>query len=143
MHPLMYDRGRGPELRSCRLTVYDLVPYLRDPDFFTDEYLTALWRITGDELSALKQHIAHHHEAVTAENARIEERLRREHQAQWEAVKDRPPFWTEDRLRQFRAWRQARNGRDDGHKLTPDEHRELTRAFRAWVEAQAAGGAAA
>ena len=71
----MYERGRGPELRSCRITVYDLFPYLEHD--FADETLLGLWPVTQVELDALKRYIADNRAEIAAKSAAMDERIRR------------------------------------------------------------------
>ena len=75
LNEYLYERGRGVELRSCRLTVYDLFPYLEHD--FADETLLGLWPITQAELDALKRHIAENRDEIAAKSAAMDERTRR------------------------------------------------------------------
>jgi hypothetical protein len=130
INDLMYDRGRGPELRSCRITVYDLIPYLESPTY-TDELMFEAWpTITPPELQALKRYIAEHRDEVMAVHRKIEERIQRE----W-AAQDTPEFrerarQTRERMNRFREWieEQKRAG-----TLPPAGERRT--AFNAFLEA--------
>jgi uncharacterized protein (DUF433 family) len=133
INDLMYDRGRGPELRSCRITVYDLIPYLEHPETYSDEAMLAVWpTVNRAELEALKEYIAEHREEVMAVHRKIEERIQRETEAQ-----DTPEF--RERMRQahervvklqsFLAERK-RLGLPSGSNW--EETRE---AFHRWLEA--------
>lgn len=135
MHPLMYDRGRGPELCRTRITVYDLIPYF-EKGTFSDEFLCDLFRISREELDALRQYIADHRDEVMAENARIDERHRRGMEAQ-----NTPEFRARSeesrrRLLAFRDWLSARKAR--GEPMTA-EGADLIGEFRVWYEAQRNG----
>jgi hypothetical protein len=44
INDLIYDRGRGPELGSYRITVYDLMPYL-ESESYSDEFMFEAWPI--------------------------------------------------------------------------------------------------
>jgi uncharacterized protein (DUF433 family) len=128
----MYNRGRGPELRSTRLTVYDLIPYFESGQF-TDEALCELFKIRQEELDALRQYIAEHHDEVMAANRRIDERIRRE----WEA-QDTPENrerWrqSEERLVLFKEFldERKRAGQPNG-----DTWEETRAAFRRWLDAK-------
>ena len=78
INDLMYDRGRGPELRSCRITVYDLVPYWLSGQWTDERILTDVFRnITADELEALKEYFEGNREAVMAWHEKIEDRNRK------------------------------------------------------------------
>lgn len=81
MSPLMHDRGRGPELRRIRLTVNDLFPYF-ECGKFTDAELLSVFPITQAELDALRDYITEHREEVVEVNRRVDERIRREIEAQ-------------------------------------------------------------
>jgi uncharacterized protein (DUF433 family) len=74
MRPIeIHDRGRGPELKGTRITVYDVIPYLRSGSRVDT---IALWLgIRIAEVEALIRYIEEHKEEVMAVNARIEERI--------------------------------------------------------------------
>lgn len=102
-HPLMHDRGRGPELRSCRITVYDLIPYLEGVNY-SDQTMLDVWPVSSEELEVLKRFIVAHRDEVMAVHQRIEERIRREM-----AEQATPEFlsrfwWNSDRLCQFKKY---------------------------------------
>jgi uncharacterized protein (DUF433 family) len=69
------DRGRGPELAGIRITVFDIIPYLKAGRSPT--YIAAVLGLSTDEVLALMQYIEEHKEEVMAENAKIEERIAR------------------------------------------------------------------
>jgi uncharacterized protein (DUF433 family) len=69
------DRGRGPELAGTRITVYDIIPYLRAGDGPTS--IAAVFRLSTDEVKALIRYIEEHWDEVMAANAIIEERIAR------------------------------------------------------------------
>jgi uncharacterized protein (DUF433 family) len=131
INDLMYDRGRGPELRSCRITVYDLIPYLEHPETYSDETMLAVWpTVNRAELEALKVYIAEHREEVMAVHRKIEERIQRE----W-AAQDTPEFrertrQTRARMNRFREW--IEDQKRAGTLPPPGERRT---AFNAFLEA--------
>lgn len=140
--PLMYDRGRGPELRSRRITVYDLHPYKSDPGFFTDEYLCNLWRITSAELDALKRYEADHAAEVSTANKQIDERHRKAREAQ------QTPEWqakhgSRGTLEAFKQFYYARQSDPtlfaeiDGEGRVARRER-LMQAFARWLQTKAA-----
>jgi uncharacterized protein (DUF433 family) len=98
-HPLIEDRGCGPMLKSCRIHVNNLWPYLQRPDY-RDEQMLQVWPITSEELQALKAYIADHYEEVKEANRKVDERIRREIEAQqtpenlarWEESRQRMAF---------------------------------------------------
>jgi uncharacterized protein (DUF433 family) len=73
MQPIeIHDRGRGPELKGTRITVYDVVPYRlagRPPD-----YIAWALNITPPEVEALFRYMDEHYEEVMAVHWKIEER---------------------------------------------------------------------
>ena len=132
----MYERGRGPELRNTRITVYDLIPYLLAPGY-SDEKMYEAWpSVTPDGLAALKAYIAEHLYELLVKHHQIDERIAREMAAQ-----DTPEFrarsWmNRERMTQYRAWlagyKAALGGvmpMDDGAPTT----RRLQ--FQEWCEA--------
>jgi uncharacterized protein (DUF433 family) len=139
INDLMYDRGRGPELRSCRITVYDLIPYLEHPETYSDAKMFEAWpTVTQAELDALKQYIADHREEVMAVHRTIEERIRRE----W-AAQDTPEFrermrQAHERVEQFRKWIEER--KRDGTLPPPGARRA---AFKAHLSATEPAGSGA
>jgi len=83
---LIHDRGRGPELIGTRITVYNLIPYFLDPTA-TEDYLCRLYDLTREQVAAARAYVMTNFAEVMAANARIDERLRREYEAQ-----DTPEF---------------------------------------------------
>lgn len=136
---LIRDRGRGPELKRVRVTVYDLIPYLEGGHFTDDQITHDILRITPEELAALKQYIADHRDEVLAANQKINDR----HAAQM-AAQQTPEFqarfwWNAERRTRFLAWLREREGtaaNDTGHKPTPAEFVALSREFRALEESR-------
>jgi hypothetical protein len=53
--PLLHDRGRGPELKSCRITVFDLIPFFLDPNH-SDSQMLQQWPISHAELHVMKDY---------------------------------------------------------------------------------------
>jgi uncharacterized protein (DUF433 family) len=69
------DRGRGPELEGTRITVYDIIPYLRLG--WCSASIALLFGIGSLGVEALTRYIEEHKDEVMAENAKIEERIAR------------------------------------------------------------------
>src|SRR5438874_4738252 len=73
MQPIeIHDRGRGPELKGTRITVYDVVYYHfkgRSP-----ERIAEILRIPLAGVEALLDYFEHHREAVLEWHNKIEER---------------------------------------------------------------------
>ncbi|HET6575273.1 MAG TPA: hypothetical protein VFG68_16830 [Fimbriiglobus sp.] len=74
--PLIHDRGRGPELVGTRITIYNLVPAFLNPDT-TEQQVCEWYHLTPAQVAAMRAYFLHHYAEVMAENARIEERIRR------------------------------------------------------------------
>ena len=96
MRPIeIHDRGRGPELKGTRITVYDVVYYHlkgRSPN-----YIAAVLGIATDEVQALLDYFEAHREEVLAWHYKIEERNAR----------GNPPE-IEERLKAIRGTARAR-----------------------------------
>jgi uncharacterized protein (DUF433 family) len=71
----IYDRGRGPELKRIRITVYDIIPYLEAG--WHPSYIPTVLPITTAEVTALIRYIEEHKEEVMAQHRKIEERFAR------------------------------------------------------------------
>jgi uncharacterized protein (DUF433 family) len=73
MRPIeIYDRGRGPELKGTRITVYDVVYYHlkgRSPN-----YTAAVLGLATDEVQALLRYFEEHREEVLARHSATEDR---------------------------------------------------------------------
>ncbi len=131
---LIRDRGRGPELRRCRITVYDLIPYL-DHEQYSDSLMLEIWPITAEELAALKQYIAEHYDEVMAVHRKIEERIQREMAAQ-----DTPEFQertrqTRERMKLFQEFVTERKSTGKARSNSWEETRE---DFHQWLETHVA-----
>ena len=75
-HPLLHDRGRGPELRSTRLTVYNVWDELFHPDT-TEAELCRRYEITPEEVAALRAFAFRHYAEVAEVIRRMDERTAR------------------------------------------------------------------
>jgi uncharacterized protein (DUF433 family) len=73
MRPIeIYDRGRGPELKGTRITVYDVVYYHLNGH--SPNFTAAALGISTPEVLALLQYFEEHREEVLAWHNKIEER---------------------------------------------------------------------
>src|SRR5206468_1303192 len=73
----IHDRGRGPELKGTRLTVYDIIPYRlagRSPEEVAGFLRPGYPAITAAHIEALSHYMDEHYEEVMAVHRRIEER---------------------------------------------------------------------
>jgi uncharacterized protein (DUF433 family) len=89
----IHDRGRGPELKGTRITVYDIIPYRLGgctPEQIVETL--ALSYITPGHIEALFRYMDDHRDEVMAVHRRIEERIAR----------GNPPE-VEEKLKQSRA----------------------------------------
>ena len=105
------DRGRGPELAGTRVTVFDIIPWLRAGHHPT--YIAASFGLSTPEVEALTRYIEEHKDEVMAINARIEERIAR----------GNPPE-VEERMKgsPWRARIQARLEEIRGRRATEESH---------------------
>lgn len=67
------DRGRGPQLSTCRVTVQDLVPYFQDLCSY-EEIIRWIPVLSVAEIQAVERYIEEHKEEVMEEDRRIRER---------------------------------------------------------------------
>lgn len=69
------NRGRGPELSTIRITVYDIIPYMQRG--YDSAGIAEAFGISLAEVEALQCYIEEHREEVMEENRKIEERIAR------------------------------------------------------------------
>jgi uncharacterized protein (DUF433 family) len=67
------DRGRGPQLSSCRITVQDVVPYLQQ-NYSVQQIREIMPVLTEEEIGVLAEYVREHHDAVMEQDRRIRER---------------------------------------------------------------------
>jgi|GEM_PF-2466278 len=137
-HPLIHDRGRGPELIGTRITIYNLVPYFLKP-VWTEAGIAEANCITVEQVAAMRAYFLAHYADVMAQHEKIEERFRK-----GMAEQARPEFqarfwWNRERLDHFRDWLNERrllgdNG-DEGMK-------SLLAEFQVWYESRSSVGVA-
>ena len=136
----LYERGRGPELRSCRLTVNELYPSLMDYPT-SDARMLELYPITAAELDAVRRYIAANAEALAKTNAEIDARIERkiaeqdtpEFRAQMDAARERVQLmkvWLEERKKDPALFPDI-----DGESRGARRER-MHRVFDAWRAAQ-------
>jgi uncharacterized protein (DUF433 family) len=76
MEPVkIIDRGRGPEVAGTRITVFDIIPYLRANHSPT--YIASILGLSTREVLALMRYLEEHRDEVMAINQKIEERIAR------------------------------------------------------------------
>jgi uncharacterized protein (DUF433 family) len=105
------DRGRGPEIEGTRITVYNVMDFLKHGD--SAESIARDLLISVEEAQAAIDYIAAHREEVDAEYATIMERVNRGNPPWVEALLAKTP----QELRQRLAARKAALGvSDDGEQ---------------------------
>jgi uncharacterized protein (DUF433 family) len=104
------DRGRGPEISGTRITVYDVMDYLKNG--WGRERIAALFRLSSRDIQAAIDYINEHREQVQADYERILERHRSyRYPPDVQAKVDECNRRAEERLRRLRAY-EAEEGRD-------------------------------
>src|SRR5438067_7209767 len=63
--PHIHDRGRGPEIKGTRITVYDILDHYLDGRHHT--WIAAFFRLSSDQVLAAFDYIEAHRAAVMAE----------------------------------------------------------------------------
>ena len=71
---LIHDRGRGPEIRGTRITVYNLLPDLLDSTA-TEEFICRVYQLTPEQVAAARAYILCNPDTVLAQHLRIEEKI--------------------------------------------------------------------
>ncbi len=105
------DRGRGPQLSTSRITVQDLVPYLRQ--HYTHPQIQEVMPVlTMEEIQVVERYVQDNYEAVMEQDRRIRERAeaRRLPPAQEEALHQQRLARLEDFRHKIRQQRPERNG---------------------------------
>jgi len=83
------DRGRGPQLSSCRITVQDIVPYLQQ-GCSCEEIITIMPVLTKEDIMSVRQYVRDNHDAVMEQDKRIRERnSERNTPAEIQAIRDK------------------------------------------------------
>jgi uncharacterized protein (DUF433 family) len=67
------DRGRGPQLSTSRITVQDLVPYLRQ-NYAYEQILQLMPILTVPEIQAVERYVHDNYDAVMEQDRCIRER---------------------------------------------------------------------
>lgn len=76
----IFDRGRGPELKGTRLTVYDIVPYRlagETPEQIASVFRASYAELTAAHIEALFAYMDEHRAEVMAVHLRIETQIAR------------------------------------------------------------------
>jgi hypothetical protein len=104
-HPLLHDRGRGPELRGTRITVYQVWDELLDPNV-TEHELCLRYSILPHELAVLRAFALRNFAEIAEKIRGMDERTE-----QAIAAQDTPDFRrrnaeSRQRLREMFVWLQ-------------------------------------
>jgi uncharacterized protein (DUF433 family) len=67
------DRGRGPQLSTCRITVQDLIPYILQ-NYTDDQIIQIMPILSAQEIQAVRQYIQDNGAEVMAQDQRIRAR---------------------------------------------------------------------
>jgi uncharacterized protein (DUF433 family) len=106
------DRGRGPEIAGTRITVFDVLDYLRANWHRTQ--IALLFRLSTRQVDAAIHYIEEHKEEVMAEYETIMDRINRgnppEIQAKLDAVQGRARAMLKE-LRESKS----QESKDEGH----------------------------
>ena len=109
MDGIIIDRGRGPEIRGTRITVYDVVDYWKDG--WRYDQIAGLFRLTPNEVQAAITYIEEHEQEVMADYQAIlkrhEELRRRYHTPEIEAKLALNRQKLQERLAELQASRSA------------------------------------
>lgn len=83
------DRGRGPELKGTRTTVYDVIPYrLAEHDI---DWIAGVMGHTREQIEALYRYMDDHYDEVMAVHWKIEARNARGNPPEVEEILARSP----------------------------------------------------
>jgi uncharacterized protein (DUF433 family) len=106
----IHNRGRGPELKGTRITVYDIIPYRLKG--WTAEGIAEVLRpgypdITAAHIEALFRYMDEHHDEVMAVHWRIEERNARGNPPEIEEKLKQSRVRVQAKMEEFRRKRAA------------------------------------
>ncbi len=102
-HPLIHDRGRGPELVGTRTTIYNLVPYFLKPEW-TEAGIADANRVSIEQVAAMRAYFLAHYADVMTQHERIEERIRKGMEEQAKPEFQSRFWWNRKRMESFREW---------------------------------------
>jgi len=112
--PVIIDRGRGPEIKGTRITVYDILDYTTENWHHTA--IAALFRLSSRQVLAAIDYIEHHKDEVMPVYEALLERDRRGNPPEIQAKLDKihaemRPIWEERRRRWEAKQRDERHPR--------------------------------
>ena len=71
---LIHDRGRGPEIRGTRITVYNLLPHFLDPTE-TEAYIGRVYELTAEQVASARAYVFNNPQEILAQHLEIEARM--------------------------------------------------------------------
>ena len=139
---LIHDRGRGPEIRGTRITVYNLLTHFLDPTM-TEARICIVNDLTPEQVAAARAYVLNHADTVLAEHLRIEERIA----ADIERIASQAPSRDAVQARgakatflRFKEWLAQREAEENGRFGDSCEGGEATGGrlppFREWLREQ-------
>ena len=73
MDNLIHDRGRGPEIRGTRITVYNLLPHFLDAEA-TEDFICRLYQLAPEQVAAARAYVLSNTD-ILARHLEIESRM--------------------------------------------------------------------
>ncbi|MBV8487447.1 MAG: hypothetical protein JO161_04140, partial [Planctomycetaceae bacterium] len=130
---LMHDRGRGPEIKGTRYTVYDLLPYFLDASL-TEQWISNFCKLTPQQVAAARSYILRNPEAVIEQHLRLEERAEVGNDPKFAADLEK----TRATMRKFKEWlaREDAELPDRPLESPSDSPSGVIQSFREWLEQQ-------
>ena len=138
-HPLIHDRGRGPELVGTRVTIYALVPYFLKSEW-TETAIAEANRVTVEQVAAMRAYFLNRFADVMEHHEKIEERFRKGMEEQATPEFRARFWWNRKRLELFRDWlgeRRLIGGAES------DDMKSLLAQFQVWHDSQTTVGVSA
>ena len=71
---VIHDRGRGPEIRGTRITVYNLLLDFLD-ETKTEAYICRVYELTAEQVAAARAYVLNNPDTVLAKHLEIEARI--------------------------------------------------------------------
>jgi uncharacterized protein (DUF433 family) len=108
------NRGRGPEISGTRITVFDVLDYLKEG--WHRDRIASLFRLSSRDIQAAIDYIERHREEVEADYQRILERHRNyQYPPEVQAKIDRCRGTARQRLEELRRRRATEAGDAEDH----------------------------
>jgi uncharacterized protein (DUF433 family) len=124
----IHDRGRGPEIKGTRITVYSIVDYMIEG--WPCERIADFLRLHPEEVQAAMDYVREHTLEVLREYVKILERCERGNPPELQAKLDASHEQFQQLMSEIKA-AQARGEKNLGHLI--DEYREARRQEAAYA----------